>query len=130
MAAVAIGYLGYLAYVYHYAYAQQEAILRRVQFNLLSAPQLRYGTITAVDQANSSVQLQFARGLSIRATIPPSGYIGRQDLISENGIYVGALSPVQGTIDILSVGQHFAATIIKDTQGGFIAPMILIGDPL
>ncbi len=46
--ALSIGYLGYRAYSYQYAYTEQTAFLRRLQFNLLNAPQWRYGTLTAV----------------------------------------------------------------------------------
>lgn len=130
MSALVVGYLGYQTYTYKYAYTEQTVLLRRLYFNLLNAPQWRYGTITAIDQVNSTLQVQLAHELPIRVIVPANAYIGRQDLINEQGVYTGALAPTQGTFNDLQVGQHFAGTIVRDLQGSFVAPTILVGNPL
>lgn len=128
--ALLVGALGYSAYAYQYAYTQQTTLLQRLQFGLLNAPQWRYGTIIAIDADNATLQLQFASGASIRATLAPDAYIGRQDLITEGGMYVGALAPVRSTLADLAVGQHIAASILRDDQGKFVLPIVLFGDPI
>jgi len=117
---------GYFWYINAYTLAQ----LNRLQGTLLIAPQWRYGVIQSIDATSSTMIFTSNTGTIVRVTIEPNAFIGRQDMVSQNGVYTAALPVVPGILGDLQAGQQAALVISKDPQGSFVTSMILVGNPL
>lgn len=133
-----IGFVVFTVITYRSAYTLQANQLGRT-YTSLSAGAMLYGTIVSVDQAGGTLTVRTknnydSNGSDIVYQLPVTtdAFIGRQDMLSVNGLYgaVSSTTPASaGNLLVLTPGMHIKFFILNQSSGSAIS-YLLYGNPL